>query len=430
MGNSLLTLAAIATILGFVLQLAKLIYGWTKGSRGGRQRGDLSAELLVAEKHNLLKRITDDLFEHTWRKEIVPIFCLSLFINVLGGAFIYRVHGVAYFDMCGTALSSFTLGPWWAATIGLFSNLLLASINEPNYHLWSLINVLGGLIWGYAGRTFFVSSNQGGSDLPRRGFYRMVGLGVVSGIFLSLAASYIRVTMLHVHSLHIVDSIYTWMGEKANHPGFALRQILYLVSDTIPSIPDKTVSVVLGSIMAFLFFPFLREPPRQTKTMDRSAFKSMLGPPLVFFVAYAATCWSLITEYSQYWILIISPLAISLAVMLFGRHRKPSESKILDLKSERRVLYHQLRQSSTYARFRQVVTNCFSLCGAMAVGYLALFSVTNQMGIERVWSSVAITIVALGIASTVLYIVCLIMIDNVFCAEHRMEDIQSPSSNL
>src|SRR5262249_51163293 len=69
---------------------------------------------------------------------------------------------VLYLDMTGTALVAFLLGPWWGAITGLLTNSLVIFLLFPNPDPgvavlpWALVNVAGGLFWGWlSGRKGF-----------------------------------------------------------------------------------------------------------------------------------------------------------------------------------------------------------------------------------------------------------------------------------
>lgn len=71
-------------------------------------------------------------------------------LNVVAGrlAALTGVPGL-YLDLSGTLLTALVLGPWWAATTGLLSNVVAGLIAGPVTIPFGLVNMAFGLVVGY-----------------------------------------------------------------------------------------------------------------------------------------------------------------------------------------------------------------------------------------------------------------------------------------
>ncbi|HEY0186437.1 MAG TPA: ECF transporter S component [Cellulomonas sp.] len=80
---------------------------------------------------------------------IVAIIPVCATLNIIGGYVHTALHLPVYIDMIGTAVAAILLGPWYGALTGLITNLVLALISGPTYLAFAIVNVLGGIVWGF-----------------------------------------------------------------------------------------------------------------------------------------------------------------------------------------------------------------------------------------------------------------------------------------
>jgi len=95
--------------------------------------------------------------EFDFLAEILPIALAGILMNVVGRQ-IAQFYGGPFVDMTGTAFTAFLLGPWWAAAVAAATTIVNGSFFE-NYFPFGIVNIAGGLVWGYIARA---------ADLPGR----------------------------------------------------------------------------------------------------------------------------------------------------------------------------------------------------------------------------------------------------------------------
>src|SRR5207249_608055 len=116
---------------------------------------------------------------------LAGVIFLSLILNFSANITVPLLNGLLFLDMLGTALAALALGPWWAATIGVLTNVLLANIpGHEQYFNYTIVNVSGALLWGYLDRTWirvFPAHNTN-----RRLLARITLLGLFCGLLSSI----------------------------------------------------------------------------------------------------------------------------------------------------------------------------------------------------------------------------------------------------
>lgn len=70
-------------------------------------------------------------------------------VNLLGREFVNAIGLPVYLDMVGTAVAAIALGPWRGAAVGLLTNTLGVVSGGSASLAFSLVNVVGALVWGY-----------------------------------------------------------------------------------------------------------------------------------------------------------------------------------------------------------------------------------------------------------------------------------------
>lgn len=76
----------------------------------------------------------------------------SIGVNFVGGAVAAKFQLPLYLDMIGTAATAIALGPWWGAFVGAASNAVLAIGSHPVSLVFAVVNIAGGLLWGFGAR--------------------------------------------------------------------------------------------------------------------------------------------------------------------------------------------------------------------------------------------------------------------------------------
>lgn len=84
-------------------------------------------------------------------------------VSLVGRVVVDVLHLPIYLDMVGTAIAAITLGPWRGAAVGGVTNVVGVAVGSGLVSLaFAVVNVVGGVIWGYGVRRFDL-----GRTLPR-----------------------------------------------------------------------------------------------------------------------------------------------------------------------------------------------------------------------------------------------------------------------
>src|SRR4051794_1820576 len=92
---------------------------------------------------------------HDFLVEILPALVIGILLNLIGRylcdvlqAANAPLAGDLFLDMVGTAYAAIMAGPWWAALVGTASSAVNGNFYS-NYFPFNVVNVFGGLAWGY-----------------------------------------------------------------------------------------------------------------------------------------------------------------------------------------------------------------------------------------------------------------------------------------
>lgn len=81
---------------------------------------------------------------------VVAIVPVAAALNIVGGYINGALHLPTFLDMIGTMVTAVVLGPWWGALVGAITNIVSSFISGPIGLPFAVVNVVGGLVWGYA----------------------------------------------------------------------------------------------------------------------------------------------------------------------------------------------------------------------------------------------------------------------------------------
>lgn len=83
---------------------------------------------------------------------VVAIVPVAAALNIVGGYINSALKLPTFLDMIGTMVTAVVLGPWWGALVGAITNIVSSFISGPISLPFAVVNVAGGLAWGYAHR--------------------------------------------------------------------------------------------------------------------------------------------------------------------------------------------------------------------------------------------------------------------------------------
>lgn len=81
---------------------------------------------------------------------VVAVIPVAAALNIVGGYINTVLKLPIFLDMIGTMVTAVILGPWWGALVGAITNIVNSFISGPISLPFAVVNVVGGLVWGYA----------------------------------------------------------------------------------------------------------------------------------------------------------------------------------------------------------------------------------------------------------------------------------------
>jgi len=264
---------------------------------------------------------------YSFRYEVVPIVSVSLFLNVIGWGITSRNPSILYLDMTGTAATSFLLGPWWGAIVGILTNIINAKVYPANADVvlapWMLVNLTGGIFWGLMARTVrfrqYVRnpSNQIFGQAKSH-FWYLFWFGVAGAAVMALAGTTVSVAVGNDPLIlapseafggkiqHILKGLDDYIQKSAAIGGSEiapniLSALLRWGVTTLRYIPDKTISAAVGLLTAKYMFPVFEESLLPAEG-HRAIRDNWLTPATAILVYTAIFPWGAINSQPQLWL--------------------------------------------------------------------------------------------------------------------------------
>jgi uncharacterized membrane protein len=267
-------------------------------------------------------------------EEAVIIVSCGVFLNVVCVTFCSQFPSILFLDMLGTAVVSFLLGPWYGAATGLISNMINSLLNiVPDYIPWAVVNMVGGLVWGYFARTNMFRRFITVKNPEMRDWASFLGLfGILSAMVMAIPAPLISEAI--IQKSEIVAPTYPVALSLAVHGYFPdLRGALSLflsgtsadvtaqmfldwVTQSLLFIPDKIFCIVGAIIVVRAAFPLYSKFLIELGANKAQSQHDYLDPIvlLITMVPYYVTVIAVITgsgiikpEYR--WVILVLPAA-------------------------------------------------------------------------------------------------------------------------
>jgi hypothetical protein len=302
---------------------------------------------------------------YLFRREVLVICSAGLLLNYLGLALTARNQSILFLDMTGTALTAFLLGPWWGAIVALLSssavNWLLSPVSggELNIFPWSLVNMIGGLFWGWLARRrafgrYLESGNV--SVMAHAGF--LFRFGVLGAIVMSVPGTFVQAAVMPHAPLplnpdvtaalqQIVDA-WEQIARRVLEPWFGIVwgqnigwAIVNWLETLLRYIPDKTMSAAIALVVLKYGFPlFEQELIRGARggAAGKPPSENRLGPlalGLVYAPVFAILVSTQLYGGPRFWALWSLPWLIIIAGYVVIRRREPSDAAIRLSRAER-----------------------------------------------------------------------------------------------
>ena len=283
-----LTQVAAALAAPFILYLLNLLGKWLE--RYPLQR--------LSAKDVYLGRFFDFYLMHA-RPAFFAVVGSVLFLNLYSIGLIQATQGILFLDSIGTALAAFTLGPWWAAVMGITTNLIGSYITgaHANYQLFGIVNTALGVVWGY----YAIFRRKAVTQVDLQRIWPLLKTSFVLGFIAVLVTSPVATYLLYNH-LHVQDVLtgpkpsaddfqLALFNAALNWTGVPIKPVslngyfLFLLCQLPFNFVDKTVSALLALILLHFLFPFVRDLDAVARTMN--FIKSSAGSHVAFVLVYA-----------------------------------------------------------------------------------------------------------------------------------------------
>ncbi|HKW85746.1 MAG TPA: hypothetical protein VJM82_01605 [Nitrospiraceae bacterium] len=216
--------------------------------------------------------------------EVTVIVAAGNLLNYLGLVLSLRLESILYLDMTGTALAAFLLGPWWGAFVALLSSSLVNWLlfPEPGADVlifpWSLVNMTGGLFWGFmARRAAFRKYLRSGRTSAFSHIWYLLTFGVLGAFIMSVPGTFVQAALsgqtVFALKPEVAQMLQLIVAAKQatiqNYLNALLGVtwgdslwwfILNWVQNSLRYIPDKTISVAIAlAVLKYAFPLFERE---------------------------------------------------------------------------------------------------------------------------------------------------------------------------
>ena len=299
-------------------------------------------------------------------RELLILVSTGILLNYIGLILSLRLHSILYLDMTGTALAAFLLGPWWGAITALLSNSVInwffypGEVAEVAIFPWVLVNMTGGLLWGYLGqragfRKYLRTAHT--SSLAHLRFllsFGIVGAAVTSipGALLDISLAQHQTLVLDQEVRGVFERLMTqWQSGMEDYlnpilgPSGASTLVstgLTIIEHFFRYIPDKTVSVSIALIAVKYGFP-LFEQELIHGGPDKARVRDNYTSPLILGALYTPVFFIFLTQdiydFQNNWILWSAPWTVMLAgyaqLKIFG----PSNNIVYEAAMTRATRY-------------------------------------------------------------------------------------------
>lgn len=178
-------------------------------------------------------------------RQIILIISASILLNLAGHLIVNFLRLPLFFDMIGTAVTAIVVGPWAGVAVAIVTNTGGVWLSGPHSIWFSLVNLVGALVWGYGARRFGMAST-----LPR---YFI--LTILVALSCSAVAVPLLLSLFHGGVGHAGESI-VWTLQMLGQP----QGLAVLGSNLVNSLADKLITgfvalVAVSSIAARWVIP-------------------------------------------------------------------------------------------------------------------------------------------------------------------------------
>lgn len=188
----------------------------------------------------------------------LAVVASSIVINLLGNIAVARFGLPLYLDMTGTAIAAMSLGPWSGVVVAVLTNLLAVPVSNPEALTFTLVNIVGALVWGYGVKSLGLARS-----LPR-----YFALNLLVALACTITAVPLILAFFGTASGHASDAITLALTRRGDWPVVAVFS-----SNLLNSVADKAIAgfVALAALSALTRW---RAPAREAVWAYRSTRQS------------------------------------------------------------------------------------------------------------------------------------------------------------
>jgi len=192
--------------------------------------------------------------EYDFYTEALPVTLAGILLNVAGRQIAsFGIEGI-FLDMTGTAFTAIVLGPWWAAATAAATTLANGSFFET-YFPFGVVNIIGGLVWGYLARAGDVRSKVLASKSS--GIWTLLAWTIIlslAGAFAAgLTSSLVKLIIYPaVGRPYVLGNLYLQVQaslEQLIGPGVSPALTL-VCGDLFRDLKDKAIAVPVAVLLA------------------------------------------------------------------------------------------------------------------------------------------------------------------------------------
>jgi hypothetical protein len=341
------TVKAVGAIIGLIVGVIRLGERLTKYRRRYRYRAMLHG------RRNLAQRLSQPISSRLSlaflpKQEVAVILACAVLLNFISLALSTRLTSILYLDMTGTAIAALLLGPWYGAIAGLVSNGLVNWVLYPGSHgdfvvfPWAIVNITGGLLWGYFGRSASFASfmSMKNADLGQQ-VLQLLKFGVLGAMIMAIPGTGVELALGKQGILaldpevstgldrflagsldDVKNALTTIFGERT--AASLARWGVCWIQNTIRYIPDKTLSFAIAIISIKSGFPLFERELIHCRRNTSKSSPGWMDPAIlcVLLVPYTASLL-LSKDYGPYtfYPLWISPIVVAGGGMIIESFR-------------------------------------------------------------------------------------------------------------
>jgi len=280
------------------------------------------------------------------RSEILIITGIGILANYVGVLLTSNLRSVLFFDMIGTAFTSYLLGPWWGAAVGLLSSSFINFVAYPGNGAekiifpWALVNMAGALFWGYcAQRTTFKRYIASPDTTVVNHLAFLTVFGGLSSFVMSIPGAFVQVAINGddwiMQNSQVARAIHGLSTALLLHNSGSEQLLYNWLAQSVYSIPDKAITAALALAVIRVALPlYERELIHGSpgRSVSDRGYLSTIALAAFYFPFYLTIIRNPIYSFSSYWPLWTAPwivMVMRLGAVFFTARPRQVKAAVL-----------------------------------------------------------------------------------------------------